>query len=206
MRAGRRGARGSALRFDNLDPPGLPGRIALGSVKTAAPDELERRRIARARGKRSLETGGPMKRLGRTDRANLLPAQPPRPARCSSSARRGARGSANGFANRRRRTDGLAVGQVIDVGTEITVIQVFEDTLGLKPADGLDHLGGRDRHHGRRQGLSLGARSAAPARPSTACPLRSERHASPSGAPRSTRSEDSIPPTSSRPAYPPSTG
>ncbi|MGB5267319.1 MAG: V-type ATP synthase subunit B, partial [Polyangiales bacterium] len=26
-------------------------------------------------------------------------------------------------------------GQVIDVGTEITVIQVFEDTLGLKPAD-----------------------------------------------------------------------
>jgi V/A-type H+-transporting ATPase subunit B len=26
-------------------------------------------------------------------------------------------------------------GQVIDVGTEVTVIQVFEDTLGLKPAD-----------------------------------------------------------------------
>ena len=26
-------------------------------------------------------------------------------------------------------------GQVIDVGTDITVIQVFEDTLGLKPAD-----------------------------------------------------------------------
>ena len=33
-------------------------------------------------------------------------------------------------------------GQVIDVGTEITVIQVFEDTLGLKPADAAITLAG----------------------------------------------------------------
>jgi len=33
-------------------------------------------------------------------------------------------------------------GQVVDVGTEITVIQVFEDTLGLKPADAAITLAG----------------------------------------------------------------
>ena len=97
-------------------------------------------------------------------------------------------------------------GQVIEVSRDATVVQVFEDTVGLAPAATAVTLTGDIARAVVGEEL-LGRVFAAPAPRSTDCraPVGSARHAG-LGAHRSIRSAAASPPTSSRPASRPSTG